>query len=444
MKTALEQEEELAKHVAGYTTIAAAKDNLKGFYNTKTSIKHGGGITASQNRFIQDNKEKTSSAFFSIAPNGNSGTNNEAQEGKHVPHHHQPQATNSNQHRAHNHQHNHSHVHPLHDDETFHHHLSYYRYHPSNKSDELPKKKETVVAHSWLDYKHEDDDLSLLANLPTSPNASAQANLLRSLAKLENERKLLNLVDRTKRGSTLSSQSNDGFNDAGGAVAGTGAADGQGSIYNSYDDASCADIFIDQEVLSHSALTQSVKLNYISSFTDTIEHDDVTNTTATSATTSTPTAESVLSSPSTTTTSSNNIFKTSIGLELDLHKLNQIHFFADSHHNLEELETILGVCFIRDKKSGQPLFQNNTKQIKSLLQQQRETILQEKKNFEILKHPILQEPLIVIIRHGKTEHNQLGLFTGWEDAALAEEGREEAMNAGRVLRAHGIEVWCRI
>lgn len=440
MKTALEQEEELAKHVAGYTTIAAAKDNLKGFYNTKTSIKHGGGITASQNRFIQDNKEKTSSAFFSIAPNNNSGTNNEAQQGKHVPHHHQPQATNSNQHLAHNHQHNHSHVHPhVHDDETFHHHLSYYRYHPSNKSDELPKKKETVVTHSWLDYKHEDDDLSLLANLPTSPNASAQANLLRSLAKLENERKLLNLVDRSKRGNTVSSQSNDGFNDAGGAVAGTGAADGQGSIYNSYDDASCADIFIDQEVLSHSALTQSVKLNYISSFTDTIEHDDVTNTTATSTTPSNQMTEKT-----STTSSNNNIFKTSIGLELDLHKLNQIHFFADSHHNLEELETILGVCFIRDKKSGQPLFQNNTKQIKSLLQQQRETILQEKKNFEILKHPILQEPLIVIIRHGKTEHNQLGLFTGWEDAALAEEGREEAMNAGRVLRAHGIEVWCRI
>lgn len=31
-------------------------------------------------------------------------------------------------------------------------------------------------------------------------------------------------------------------------------------------------------------------------------------------------------------------------------------------------------------------------------------------------------PLIVIIRHGKTEHNKLGLFTGWEDAPLAAEG----------------------
>jgi 2,3-bisphosphoglycerate-dependent phosphoglycerate mutase len=31
----------------------------------------------------------------------------------------------------------------------------------------------------------------------------------------------------------------------------------------------------------------------------------------------------------------------------------------------------------------------------------------------------------VIIRHGKTEHNKLGLFTGWEDAPLAVEGRNE-------------------
>jgi Histidine phosphatase superfamily (branch 1) len=34
----------------------------------------------------------------------------------------------------------------------------------------------------------------------------------------------------------------------------------------------------------------------------------------------------------------------------------------------------------------------------------------------------IEGPLIVIIRHGKTEHNKLGLFTGWEDAPLAAEG----------------------
>lgn len=53
---------------------------------------------------------------------------------------------------------------------------------------------------------------------------------------------------------------------------------------------------------------------------------------------------------------------------------------------------------------------------------------------------VLQRPLLVIIRHGKTEHNQLGLFTGWEDALLAPEGRQEALNAGRLLRKHGVMV----
>ncbi|KAH8052572.1 hypothetical protein JL722_10122 [Aureococcus anophagefferens] len=47
---------------------------------------------------------------------------------------------------------------------------------------------------------------------------------------------------------------------------------------------------------------------------------------------------------------------------------------------------------------------------------------------------------LVILRHGKTEHNKLGLFTGWEDAGLAPEGRAEASLAGRLLRAHGFEL----
>jgi 2,3-bisphosphoglycerate-dependent phosphoglycerate mutase len=52
----------------------------------------------------------------------------------------------------------------------------------------------------------------------------------------------------------------------------------------------------------------------------------------------------------------------------------------------------------------------------------------------------LDNPLLVIIRHGKTEHNKLGLFTGWEDAPLAEEGRKEARDAGKLLQRHGIQV----
>lgn len=51
-----------------------------------------------------------------------------------------------------------------------------------------------------------------------------------------------------------------------------------------------------------------------------------------------------------------------------------------------------------------------------------------------------RDPIIVIIRHGKTEYNKLGVFTGWEDAPLANEGRIEARNAGKLLKQHGIEL----
>jgi 2,3-bisphosphoglycerate-dependent phosphoglycerate mutase len=47
--------------------------------------------------------------------------------------------------------------------------------------------------------------------------------------------------------------------------------------------------------------------------------------------------------------------------------------------------------------------------------------------------------VLVIIRHGKTEHNKLKLFTGWEDAPLAPEGIDEARAAGRLLKLHGFE-----
>lgn len=53
--------------------------------------------------------------------------------------------------------------------------------------------------------------------------------------------------------------------------------------------------------------------------------------------------------------------------------------------------------------------------------------------------PTRLDSVIVIIRHGKTQHNKLGLFTGWEDVPLADEGIEEAKEAGRLLRVHGFE-----
>mmetsp|Transcript_33539 Transcript_33539/g.115360 ORF Transcript_33539/g.115360 Transcript_33539/m.115360 type:complete len:766 (-) Transcript_33539:67-2364(-) len=49
-------------------------------------------------------------------------------------------------------------------------------------------------------------------------------------------------------------------------------------------------------------------------------------------------------------------------------------------------------------------------------------------------------PVVIIVRHGKTEHNKLGLFTGWEDAPLAADGVAEAAKAGVLLREHGFEV----
>jgi 2,3-bisphosphoglycerate-dependent phosphoglycerate mutase len=51
----------------------------------------------------------------------------------------------------------------------------------------------------------------------------------------------------------------------------------------------------------------------------------------------------------------------------------------------------------------------------------------------------IERPVVVITRHGKTEYNKLGIFTGWDDAPLAAEGVEEARRAGRLLRMHGIE-----
>jgi len=50
-----------------------------------------------------------------------------------------------------------------------------------------------------------------------------------------------------------------------------------------------------------------------------------------------------------------------------------------------------------------------------------------------------KEPVVVLIRHGRTTHNKLALFTGWEDPPLAKEGVEDARNAGQLLKKHGYE-----
>ena len=41
---------------------------------------------------------------------------------------------------------------------------------------------------------------------------------------------------------------------------------------------------------------------------------------------------------------------------------------------------------------------------------------------------------LILIRHGESEWNDKGLFTGWVDVRLSERGRTEAARAGQQLR----------
>lgn len=46
---------------------------------------------------------------------------------------------------------------------------------------------------------------------------------------------------------------------------------------------------------------------------------------------------------------------------------------------------------------------------------------------------------LVLIRHGESEWNKQNLFTGWTDVDLSDKGREEARQAGAVLKAEGYD-----
>jgi 2,3-bisphosphoglycerate-dependent phosphoglycerate mutase len=46
---------------------------------------------------------------------------------------------------------------------------------------------------------------------------------------------------------------------------------------------------------------------------------------------------------------------------------------------------------------------------------------------------------LILIRHGKSEWNKLGLWTGWTDVSLAEEGIEEARLAGLAIKDFHID-----
>src|SRR6185295_19305801 len=44
---------------------------------------------------------------------------------------------------------------------------------------------------------------------------------------------------------------------------------------------------------------------------------------------------------------------------------------------------------------------------------------------------------IILIRHGESQWNKENRFTGWKDVDLSEKGREEAKQAGKLLKEEG-------
>ena len=49
----------------------------------------------------------------------------------------------------------------------------------------------------------------------------------------------------------------------------------------------------------------------------------------------------------------------------------------------------------------------------------------------------MAESILVLVRHGQSEWNAKNLFTGWKDPDLTQKGVDEAMDAGRKLKAAG-------
>src|SRR5262249_39322468 len=46
---------------------------------------------------------------------------------------------------------------------------------------------------------------------------------------------------------------------------------------------------------------------------------------------------------------------------------------------------------------------------------------------------------IVLVRHGESQWNKENRFTGWVDVDLSEKGRQEALEAGRLLKKEGVQ-----
>ena len=45
---------------------------------------------------------------------------------------------------------------------------------------------------------------------------------------------------------------------------------------------------------------------------------------------------------------------------------------------------------------------------------------------------------LILLRHGRSEWNELNLFTGWVDVRLNEQGQKEARRGGELLAESGI------
>jgi 2,3-bisphosphoglycerate-dependent phosphoglycerate mutase len=61
---------------------------------------------------------------------------------------------------------------------------------------------------------------------------------------------------------------------------------------------------------------------------------------------------------------------------------------------------------------------------------------QQKKKLQLRKESI-EMYKVVLLRHGESIWNKENLFTGWTDVDLSERGREEATQAGRMLKEQG-------
>jgi len=48
-------------------------------------------------------------------------------------------------------------------------------------------------------------------------------------------------------------------------------------------------------------------------------------------------------------------------------------------------------------------------------------------------------PLLVLLRHGQSQWNLENRFTGWWDVSLSEQGIEEAVAAGALMKERGLD-----